>query len=115
VPGLVAGRYRAEELEIDVLPLARRAGARVVLAPMVGLDAQRRTVLVADRPPIPFDVASLDIGSSVAGLDLPGVRQHALATRPIGRFVSRLAEALIYYSPDSSRGATNPASHGVES
>ncbi len=94
VPGFVAGQYREEELEIDVLPLARRAGARVVLAPMVGLDTQRRRVLVADRPAIPFDVASLDIGSSVAGLDLPGVRQHALATRPIGRFVSRFAEVL---------------------
>jgi selenide,water dikinase len=28
VPGYVAGHYRREELEIDVVPLARRAGAR---------------------------------------------------------------------------------------
>ena len=30
-----------------------------------------------------YDVASLDVGSTVRGLDLPGVREHALATRPI--------------------------------
>ncbi len=105
VPGCVAGQYRAEELEIDVLPLARRAGARVVLAPMVGLDSQRRRVLVAGRPPISFDAASLDIGSSVAGLDLPGVRQHAIATRPIGRFVSRVGEVL---GGKQSPGADRP-------
>ena len=94
VPGFVAGQYRAEELEIDVLPLARRAGARVVLSPMTGLDARRRVVLVEGRPPIPFDVASLDVGSTVAGLDLPGVRERALPTRPISAFVGRVEEAV---------------------
>ena len=36
VPGFVAGQYRAPELEIDVVPLARMAGAEVVLTPAVG-------------------------------------------------------------------------------
>ena len=61
VPGFVAGQYRREELEIDVLPLARRAGARVILAPMTGLDTRRRRIRLAGRPSIPFDVASLDV------------------------------------------------------
>ena len=32
VPGFVAGDYEAHELEIDVVPLARRAGAGVIFA-----------------------------------------------------------------------------------
>lgn len=94
VPGFIAGQYRREELEIDVRPLAQRAGARVVLAPMTGLDAQARRIRVAGLPSIRFDVASLDVGSTVGGLDLPGVREHALPTRPIGAFVQRVEGAL---------------------
>jgi selenide,water dikinase len=94
VPGFVAGQYRRADLEIDVLPLARRAGARVILAPMTGLDTQRRRINLAGRPSIPFDVASLDVGSTVGGLDLPGVRAQALPVRPIGAFVERVEEAV---------------------
>jgi selenide,water dikinase len=92
VPGFVAGQYRREELEIDVRPLAMRAGARFVVAAAVGIDPAERRVRVAGRPPIPYDTASFDVGSTVAGLDVPGVREHALPTRPIGRFVERVDE-----------------------
>jgi hypothetical protein len=34
---------------------------------------------------------------------------------PAFGYLKELPSALIYYSPDSSRGATNPANHGVES
>ncbi|MEZ5331152.1 MAG: selenide, water dikinase SelD [Thermoanaerobaculia bacterium] len=92
VPGFVSGRYDAEELEIDVVPLARRAGARVVLSPWIGLETGARRLQVEGRPSFPYDVVSFDVGSTVAGLDLPGVREHALSTRPIGRFVERVGE-----------------------
>src|SRR5262245_20503033 len=94
VPGFVAGDYAPHELEIDVVPLARRAGARVVLAAATALDPGARTIALAGRPALAYDVASLDVGSSVRGLELPGVRGHALATRPIGAFVARLEAAL---------------------
>jgi selenide,water dikinase len=90
VPGFVAGDYRAHELVIDVVPLARRAGARVVLAPAASIDPRSARVELDGRPSIPYDLASLDVGSTVRGLDLPGVREHALVTRPIGRFVTEV-------------------------
>lgn len=88
VPGFVAGDYTRDELEIDVVPLARRAGAGVILSPATDLDPVRSELSLEGRPPIRFDVASLDVGSTVRGLDLPGVREHALSTRPIGHFVA---------------------------
>jgi selenide,water dikinase len=90
VPGFVAGDYAASELEIDAVPLARRAGARIVLAPAVRVDATARRIEVEGRPSVAYDVASLDIGATVRGLELPGVRDHALATRPIRAFVDAL-------------------------
>lgn len=94
VPGLVAGQYEPEELEIDVVPLARLAGAGIVLAPAAGIEPAARRLTLEGRPPIPYDVVSFDVGSTVAGLDVPGVREHALPTRPIGRFVRAVGERL---------------------
>jgi selenide,water dikinase len=90
VPGFIAGQYREEELEIDPLPLARRAGARVVYGRVLRVDAAERRVHVEGRASLHYDIASFNIGSTVAGLDLPGVREHAVPTRPIGRFNSRV-------------------------
>jgi selenide,water dikinase len=87
VPGFVARDYRAHELEIDVVPLARRARARVVLARALRVDPGACRVEVEGRTALRWDLCSLDVGSTVAGLDLPGVREHALATRPIRAFV----------------------------
>lgn len=92
VPGYVAGQYDREALEIDVLPLARLAGARVVIARATGVDSEQETLLLEGRPPLRYDVLSLDIGSSVAGLDVPGVARNAVPTRPIGRFVQRVSQ-----------------------
>lgn len=95
VPALVAGEVARHELEIDVRPLARRAGAAVVVDPMVRVDAGARTIHTASgRPPLRYDVASLDIGSTVAATDLPGVAEHAVPTRPIVRLLDRLDAAL---------------------
>ena len=87
VPGFIAGQYRTDELEIDVVPLARRAGAQVILSPATSVEAAASLVHLKGRPPIRYDFASLDVGSMVAGLDVPGVREHALPGRPISRFV----------------------------
>ena len=95
VPGAVAGDYALHELEIDVLPLARRAGARCIRAAAIGIDPLARTIRLAEgRAPLRYDVASLDIGSSVRGLDTPGVREHAVATRPIAGLLPALDAAL---------------------
>ncbi|HUP22915.1 MAG TPA: selenide, water dikinase SelD [Thermoanaerobaculia bacterium] len=92
VPGFVAGQYQKHELEIDVVPLARLAGARVVLSKATGLDPVARRLLLEGRPSLRYDWISFDIGSTVAGSDLPGVREHALPTRPIADLVRRIHE-----------------------
>ncbi len=94
VPGLVAGQYRREDLEIDVWPLARRAGARAIAARAVAIDPRERRIALEGRPPVRYDTASFDVGSMVGGLDLPGVREHSLPTRPIADLVARTDELI---------------------
>jgi selenide,water dikinase len=105
VPGLVSGRYQASELEIDVLPLARRAGARVILARAEGFAPQERRLRLEGRPAIPYDLISWNVGSVVAGLGLPGICELAVPTRPIGQLVRRIQDEIAASLAD---GGTRP-------
>jgi selenide,water dikinase len=95
VPGFVAGQYARDALEIDVRPLALRAGARCIVAAATGVDPAARRLQLHGRPPKNNDTVSFDVGSTVAGLEIPGAREHAIPTRPIGEFVRRVDPILI--------------------
>lgn len=90
VPGFVAGRYEVDELGIDVEGLARRAGARVVSERARIIDVERRRIVLEGGDEVFYDLASINIGSTVAGLATPGVREHTLPTRPISGFVEQI-------------------------
>ena len=87
VPGFVAGQYRLDDIEIDVRGLAQRTGAAWVGARATRLDTRERRLHVEGAASISYDTVSFDVGSTVSGLDLPGVKEHALRTRPIADFV----------------------------
>lgn len=89
LPGLIAGHYLRAALEMDLVQLARHAGARLVLGRADGLDLARGHVHVAGRPPLGFDVASLDIGISSDLPALPGFVEHAIAAKPLGGYAER--------------------------
>lgn len=99
VPGRVAGDYTDEALEIDLVPLARKARARLILSPASHLDAGARRLHLPGRPPLAYDLLSLNIGSTVLGGLDPDVAAFALPTRPIGRFVERLEARLAALPP----------------
>ena len=90
VPGFVAGQYRREELEIDLEALCRRAGADFIRERASAVDPARHCARLARGDAIQYDVASIDIGSTVAGADLPGVREFGLSSRPITGLLSKV-------------------------
>ncbi|MGE3936357.1 MAG: selenide, water dikinase SelD [Rhodospirillaceae bacterium] len=89
LPGFIAGHYRFEECHIDLGPLAGFAGARLYHDEAVGLDLAGRRVLCAGRPPVAYDVLSLDIGSRPRQDDVPGAAEHATPVKPIDSFAER--------------------------
>ena len=86
LPGLIAGHYRRDEIMIDLLRLARQSGARAILDRATGIDRAARLVHLAGRPPIPYDLLSLDIGIGSDLPDIPGYADHAVAAKPLGRY-----------------------------
>ncbi|WP_172332589.1 selenide, water dikinase SelD [Mangrovicoccus sp. HB161399] len=88
LPGHVAGHYAQDDLEIDLVRLARFAGARLVDGAAAGLDPEARTVAVPGRAPIGYDLCSIDIGITTRMPALPGFAAHALAAKPLAAFAS---------------------------
>ena len=88
LPGLIAGLYGFDDVHVDLGPLARFAGARLFHGEAVGLDLERRTVLCRKRPPVPYDVLSIDVGIAPR-LDVDGATEHAVPVKPIGGLVAR--------------------------
>ncbi|MCY3555056.1 MAG: selenide, water dikinase SelD [Gemmatimonadetes bacterium] len=91
LPGCLAGLYRPDEMEMELRPLCNWAGVRFVRARMAGLDPALQQVHFDDgRPPLAYDVLSINIGSIPRGMDTPGVREHAVPTRPLGLLLKRV-------------------------
>ncbi|RVV99570.1 selenide, water dikinase SelD [Mesobaculum littorinae] len=89
LPGFVAGHYSRATLEIDLVRLARHAGARLILGRADALEAGR--VHVAGRGWVAFDVASLDIGIHGEMTGIPGFAEHGHAAKPLDRFAAAWA------------------------
>ena len=87
LPGYIAGHYTFEEAHIDLRPLCRLAGARFIKAEVVGIDLSEQRVLLRDRLGIRYDTLSINIGSTPHADDVPGARAHALAVKPIEKFL----------------------------
>ncbi|SFH21275.1 selenophosphate synthase [Palleronia marisminoris] len=96
LPGFTAGHYDRETLEIDLIRLARFAGARLILGRAIGLDREACEAVIEDsligRRRIGYDAASIDIGIHSEMPDIPGFAEHAVAAKPLGRFAEAWAQ-----------------------
>ncbi len=89
LPGFIAGHYARDDLDIDLVRLCRRAGARLVLGKASAIDRTARTVTVSGRPPIAYDVCSVDIGITSDLPMIPGYLDHAASAKPLGTYAQR--------------------------
>jgi selenide,water dikinase len=108
LPGYVAGHYDYDQVHIDLSRLAAFAGARFLRDEAVGLDRARRLVLCRDRPPVPYDQLSINIGSTPQVGVVPGASENAVAVKPIHRFNERWLALL-----QRLRAQTGPATLAV--
>lgn len=79
VPAVVAGLHPPQAAAIDLRQLCQRAGVVFVQAEIMGLDPLHRDLHLAGRPPLRFDVLSLDVGAVTATAGPGG----GLAVKPL--------------------------------
>jgi pyridine nucleotide-disulfide oxidoreductase family protein len=109
LPGWIAGHYALEQCVIPLPPLAQKANVRFVQAHVARLDLANRLAYTEAAEALPFDVISIATGP-VMNLDaIPGLREHAVALRPIESLIqqwSRLHAQLAAQAMQGSEPAT---------
>ena len=83
VPGHIAGFYAHDDIHIDLRKLCQFASAAFVHAQVSGVDAAGKRVLLADRPPVSYDVLSINTGSTPQMSGVPGVAAFAIPSKPV--------------------------------
>lgn len=89
LPGYIAGHYDYDDVHIDMRRLAEFAGARYFNDEVIGIDRAARTVLCRNRSAVPYDVMSINIGSTPQVEAIPGALEHAVPVKPIRQFNQR--------------------------
>ena len=85
LPGLVAGHYTPDDIQIDLAELSQKAGARFVCASVDALDPEGKYLFLSDQTEINFDVLSINTGSAPSQT-IPGVKEFAVPIKPIAGF-----------------------------
>ncbi len=117
LPGYVAGHYDYDEVHIDLLRLASFAKARVYRDEVIGIDRANQKVLCKNRPPVPYDQLSINIGSTPQLGNVPGAAEHAVAVKPIRNFNDRwlaLLERVKNHAGKTSIAVVGAGAGGVE-
>ena len=91
LPGVVASLYTRDEAHIDLVRLTAATGATLIHAEAIGLDRAEKRVLLRDRPPIAYDLLSIDVGITPALGGIAGAAEYGIAVKPIGSFLQKLA------------------------
>ena len=88
LPGYIAGHYRRDELEIDLVRLCRHAGARLIMDSSLDIDQSRHEIFLGSRGPVGYDIASINVGIT-AGLNVPGFSTYGISAKPLNAYADR--------------------------
>ena len=69
---------------------------RFLESEVTGLDPAGKTVELAGRPPVHYDLLSIDIGSQPELDSVPGARAHAVAVKPVAGLWQRWREIEVH-------------------
>ena len=102
LPGHVAGYYSIDDCHIDMRPLTQYANTRLFVDLVIGLDLARQQVICGHRPPVPYDILSINIGSTPAKANAIGAEKYAIPSKPIRSFLNRWHQVVeaVQHHPD---------------
>jgi selenide,water dikinase len=103
LPGHIAGHYSHGDCHIDLDALCAGAGVTRIAASVARLDLVNRVAQSDRAPDLPFDVLSVDTGSTPVLARIPGAGCIGLPVKPVAPFLEQWSRLL-----DAARAATVP-------
>jgi len=86
LPGHIAGHYPRAALQLDLVKLTRHAGARLILDRACSIDRAAGRVLLENRAPVGYDIASIDTGITAEMPQIPGFSEYVTPAKPLDAF-----------------------------
>jgi len=107
LPGVLAGQYEPNAMEIDLVRLCASAGARLILGEVTGIDHDEQQIKFRNRPPLAFDILSIGIGSRPTFSGVKVAEKNPLvAVKPMQTFLERLGDS--FATSKSSQSSASP-------
>lgn len=88
LPGLLAGHYGFHDCHIDLEQLCRAARVTFERAEVTELDLANNRACFKDGGGQPFDLLSLDTGSTPDTASAPGALQYAVSVKPVATLLA---------------------------
>jgi pyridine nucleotide-disulfide oxidoreductase family protein len=88
LPGHVAGFYDYDECHIDLRSLCELAQCQIFIDRAITIDFNKNQVICQNRPPVNFNLLSIDIGSTPATLSVLGAAEYAIPAKPVPQFLA---------------------------
>ncbi|MGE0557050.1 MAG: FAD-dependent oxidoreductase [Burkholderiales bacterium] len=117
LPGFIAGHYQFEDCHIDLDALCHRAGVIRIENALAAIDLTRHAVRCEDGSEHPYDVVSIDTGSTPTLASIPGAGHIGIPVKPVARFLGHwatLREAARAAKRDISVTVVGAGAAGVE-
>lgn len=89
LPGLVAGHYDFNQCHIDLQQVCAAYRVRWRPARITALDTHEYLAVLDDGTREPFDIVSIDTGSTPVLDSIPGAERHGTPVKPVKGFLER--------------------------
>lgn len=86
LPGLIAGEFTFDQAHIDLRKLCGYAGIDFILGKVQNVHANTRKIILADRPALDFDLASINIGITPTQENIVG-SEYTHPVKPVPQFL----------------------------
>jgi len=90
LPGCISLLYDEEQIRFNLETLSQNFNFNWICAEVVGIDFELQLVMLKEHEPVYYDFCSINIGSITKGLEIGGVNEYAIKTRPISQLLTSI-------------------------
>ncbi|MBI80216.1 MAG: selenide, water dikinase SelD [Gammaproteobacteria bacterium] len=89
LPGIISGHYSFDDAHIDLIKLTSYSNCRFIKGKVIGIQSDNNRVIIEGRPPLTYDLLSINSGSSSNYKEIEDIDSIAIPVKPINSFLSQ--------------------------